>query len=248
MEKHGSCEEALIPELDRLSLWDGPMFVNFDGWGVDTRHTLVERVGRSKAPEVFVTFKDQWFTRFAEVQDVEAGDLVFGDKEWRAVSDCQTPADKRRFLIDEYLSHLTVWGFPYHLTFELVDEGGHELLLVFGTGNRLGITKMKDAMWRVDAVSGSRFRDPRDPNQLAFDLSDGNPNLLLLRQQLLEQVESDPKTMSQLKDFTLLETVFKEAHAKRAVDELEAQRLVECDRARTHDQYVVRRAPRSLFG
>lgn len=54
--------------------------------------------------------------------------------------------------------------------------------------------KMKDAMWRVDSVSGSKFRDPRDPNQLAFDLSDGDPNLTLLLQQIRELLDESPKT------------------------------------------------------
>ena len=55
----------LLPELDRLSVWQGPVFANFDGFGVDTPHELVQRVGKAKAPEVLVTFQAQWFTCFA---------------------------------------------------------------------------------------------------------------------------------------------------------------------------------------
>ena len=139
----GACEDVLIPELDRLCVWGGPVFANFDGFGVDTPHQLVQRVGKAKAPEVLITFQAQWFTRFAIKPEYEAGDKVFGDQEWRAVADLPTP-EKKRFLVDEYRERLTRWGFPLHLTFELVDEKGNDLFLVFGTANPRGMEKMKD--------------------------------------------------------------------------------------------------------
>lgn len=245
--KQGACEDVLVPELDRLGLWNAPMFVNFDGWGVDTPFDLIRRVGVGKRPEVLVTFGSQWFTRFAGQDEVGAGDRVFGDQEWRAVANLATPSEKRRFLVDEYRRRLSHAGFEYHLAFELVDEGGHPLFLVFGTGSELGVEKMKDAMWRVDSASGSRFRDPRDPNQMAFDLSESNPDLTLLRQQILEQLESGRKTLAQLQQFVLLETVFKKAHARTAVDDLEAADKVVCQHRQSYEKFVVTRAPDSLF-
>jgi three-Cys-motif partner protein len=243
----GACEDVLIPELDRLCVWGGPVFANFDGFGVDTPHQLVQRVGKAKAPEVLVTFQAQWFTRFAIKPEHEAGDKVFGDQKWRAVADLPTP-DKKRFLVDEYRERLTRWGFPLHLTFELVDEKGNDLFLVFGTANPRGMEKMKDAMWRVDPLTGSRFRDPRDPSQMKFDLSDSNPNLALLRQQILTKLEPEPMSMEDIRNFTLFETVYKKSHAKQAVDELEADHRVECQKAKAYANYTVRLASPSLFG
>jgi three-Cys-motif partner protein len=245
--KQGPCEDVLEPALDEFAAWDGPMFVNFDGWGVDTPYSLVARVGQGKAPEVLVTFHSQWFTRFALKTDTEAGDRVFGDQEWRTVSDLSTPSDKKRFLVDAYRQRLSVAGFPYHLTFELIDEKGHLLFLVFGTGSELGIEKMKDAMWRVDRVSGSKFRDPRDPNQIAFDLSESDPDLKLLRQQVLEQIDGGSKSLAEIQRFTLLETVFKKVHAKTAVGLLESEGKVKCQRARAYEDFIVEKAPATLF-
>lgn len=37
----------------------------------------------------------------------------------------------------------------FTLVFEILDEGGNGLFLVFGTGDLLGLEKMKDAMWSV---------------------------------------------------------------------------------------------------
>jgi hypothetical protein len=238
---------VLLPELDRLGVWSGPVFANFDGFGVDTPHQLVERVGKAKAPEVLVTFQAQWFTRFAIKPEFEAGDKVFGDQEWREVANLPT-SDKKRFLVDQYRERLTRWGFPFHLTFELVDEKGNDLFLVFGTANVRGMEKMKDAMWRVDPVTGSRFRDPRDPSQMSFELTDSNPNLSLLQQQILSALGPGPMSMEDIQNFTLLETVYKKVHAKQAVDALEARHKVECQKTKAYANYIVRLAPPSLFG
>lgn len=246
--KKGACEEVLIPELDRLGVWQGPVFANFDGFGVDTPYQLVEKVGKAKAPEVLVTFQAQWFKRFANQEEVEAGDRVYGDRLWRAVADCETPSEKKRFLVDEYRSRLSRAGFPLHLTFELVDEKGHELFLVFGTGNEKGIEKMKDAMWRVDPVTGSRFRDPRDPNQMSFDLTESDPNLALLCQQILAYLDTGSKTLEEIQRFTLLETVYKKVHARKAVDALEVQYKVTCEHHQKYSDFKVTLAPASLFG
>ncbi len=79
--KMGACEEVLLPELDKIKASSGPVFANFDGWGVDTPFELIQRVGEGKRPEVLVTFHSQWFTRFAGQEEVGAGDRVFGDRE-----------------------------------------------------------------------------------------------------------------------------------------------------------------------
>lgn len=244
---HGECEIVLIPELDLRQVWRGPLFANFDGWGVDTPYMMIKEMKRAPSSEVLVTFHSQWFTRFANNEELAAGDLVFGNKTWRQVGQLTSPFEKKKFLVDEYRRRLTAAGFPLHLTFELVDEGGHPLFLVFGTTSKLGIEKMKDAMWRVDRISGSRFRDPRDPNQLTFDLSDRSPNLTLLREQILEYLDDAEKSLTEIQEFVLLETVFKKVHARAAVDELEVSKKVKCVHARAYDDFLVKRAPASLF-
>lgn len=129
----------------------------------------------------------------------------------------------------------------------MVDEGGHALLLVFGTGNCLGVEKMKDAMWAVDKVSGQRFRDPRYVNQLAFEAMDSHPDLTLLRRQVLERLQPGPATLEELKDFALMETVFKKAQVDPAVRTLEQAGRVERVSARRHEDIVVRLAAGRLF-
>ena len=54
--------------------------------------------------------------------------------------------------------------------------------------------------------------------------------------------------MEDIRNFTLVETVYKKSHAKQVVDELEADHIVECQRAKAYANYTVRLAPPSLFG
>jgi nucleotidyltransferase/DNA polymerase involved in DNA repair len=95
------------------------------------------------------------------------------------------------------------------LVFELVDESGHPLFLVFGTGSPRGLKVMKDAMWKVDPVEGVRYRDPRDPAQELFELEFEPTTGGLIE----EKLRTDgPATIDQLRGFPLLETVHRPEH------------------------------------
>ena len=242
----GSCERILIPALAGLQAEGAPIFANFDGWGVDTPMSLIRHVGRYPSAEVLVTFETQWFIRFANKSEVAAGDLVFGDANWRPLAGDGSPSEKKSRLVKYYRAKLAEARFPYSLVFEMIDEGGHELLLIFGTGSIRGMEKMKDAMWSVDRAYGQRFRDPRDVNQLSFEVS-MEPDLTLLKVQLLETLISGQTSLSALKDFAVRETVFKGTHVPVAIDELESARKVDCTHARKHEDFLVRLAPASLF-
>ena len=131
----GRCEELLVPALAEIHAERAPIFVNFDGWGVDTPLSLVRHVGRYPSAEVLITFQAQWFVRFASQNDIVAGDRVFGSVDWRSLAATGSPAEKKRTLIELYRTKLTEAAFPRSLVFEMIDEGGHELLLVYGTGS-----------------------------------------------------------------------------------------------------------------
>ena len=146
IRRHGKCEVDLLRVLTEVGAWQGPIFANLDGWGVDTPFEIIARIGKQRSSEVLVTFQDQWFTRFATLAEQTAGDVVFGSPAWRQVTDLPT-VEKKRFLVTQYRSVLASAGFTHTLTFEMVDEGGHSLFLVFGTGSLDGVEKMKNALW-----------------------------------------------------------------------------------------------------
>lgn len=244
----GDCVSKMIPALQAMGANDGPIFVNFDGWGVDTRASMVRHVGHMKSAEVLVTFRTDWFIRFVELEHQPAGDKVFGGTKWRERVRTGTPGEKKRALVNDYRALLEDAGFPFQLDFELLDEGGRELLLFFGTSSRKGLERMKESMWKVDRLNGRRFRDPKDVNQMSFDIED-EPDLTVLKQQLFAYVETAAETtLDELKAYTLQQSVYLPSQALRAVDELVDDReLVRESKGRGHKNVYVRLAPLRLF-
>ena len=240
----GKCSDIFEQEIAAVGGWDGPVFANLDGWGVDANYEIVQRIAKQPSSEVLVTFKDRFFIRCAEGEQ-QAGERVFGHSDWRSVDQLPT-AKKKPFLLELYREGLHSAGFPYVLTFEMTDEGGHSLCLFFGTTNQVAVEKFKDGLWKVDGISGQRFRDPRDPTQMSFDIL--HPDFTPLESRILELLDGRDYSMAELCEDALLETIYKETHVKPAVDRLIEQRRV--DQVRTGQSYadrVLRLAEPQLF-
>ena len=241
---HGKCGEVSEQAIAEVGGWDGPVFANLDGWGVDTDYEIVQRIAQQQSSEVLVTFGDQFFIRFANGEQ-EAGERVFGHSDWRHVDRLPT-AEKQPFLLKMYRGRLHSAGFPYVLTFEMIDEGGHSLHLFFGTTNKVAVEKFKDGLWAVDGISGQRFRDPRDPNQMSFDIL--HPDFTPLESQILEMLRGGDRSMAELRKYALLETIYKKTHVKPAVKRLIAQRSVnQVSTGRSYADHVFRLADPQLF-
>lgn len=237
----GDCRQLLAPALSEARAWDAPMFINLDGWGTDTPYAVLHQLGRQERSEVLITFARGWPIRNAtRDEDTHNLDEFFGESGWRDIAAQGAPLEKKRNLLTYYTGRLRKAGFPFSLPFELVDEGGRELLLVYGTKHEKGLARMKDAMWQVDKVHGQRFRDPKDVNQLALPIEE-EPDLTLLKRQLLARVvETGGQTLDELKRFTLLDTLFREPQATQAVKQLEEEFVVDVDRKRSHADTIVR--------
>ena len=241
---HGKCGELFEKAIAEVSGWDGPVFANLDGWGVDTDYEIVQRIAQQQSSEVLVTFGDQFFIRFANGEQ-EAGERVFGHSDWRRVDRLRT-AEKQPFLLKMYRERLHSAGFPYVLTFEMIDEGGHSLHLFFGTTNKVAVEKFKDGLWAVDGISGQRFRDPRDPHQMSFDIL--QPNFTPLESRILELLGERDCGMAELCEDALLKTIYKKTHVKPAVDRLIEQRRVDkVSTGRSYADHVLRLADPQLF-
>ena len=240
---HGECAAFYEQAIADVGGWSGPVFANLDGWGVDTDYEVVQRVASHQSSEVLVTFQDQFFVRFAAGEQ-EAGERVFGHSDWRSVGDLPT-GEKKPFLLDQYRQGLHAAGFDHVLTFEMIDEGGHSLHQFFGTNSHVAVSRFKDGLWEVDEVSGQRFRDPRDPDQLAFDLNE--PDYAPLRSSILKRLEEREHSLAELRRHALLETIYKETQVKPRVDELMAEGKVErVATGRSYEERIFRRM-QSLF-
>jgi three-Cys-motif partner protein len=242
--RHGKCGDIYEQAIAEVGGWDGPVFANLDGWGVDTDYEIVQRIAQQQSSEVLITFEDQFFIRFAD-GDQQAGERVFGHSDWRHVDRLPT-AEKKPFLLNLYREGLHSAGFPYVLTFEMIDEGGHSLHLFFGTTSEVAVERFKDGLWEVDGVSGQRFRDPRDPNQMSFDIL--HPDFTPLEGRILELLGRRVYSMEELREDALLETIYKKAHVKPVVDRLIEHRKVRLvSTGRSYADRIVSLAEPPLF-
>jgi hypothetical protein len=108
-------------------------------------------------------------------------------------------------------------GFPLTAGVELVD-GDEARLLVFATSFAKHLEAFKDALWAVDEYANVRYRDPRDPDGYLLDIS-LNPQPGPLRRELLAYLASvtDDRSVTDLRHFTLTETVYRAVDTSRAL-------------------------------
>lgn len=110
-------------------------------------------------------------------------------------------------------------GFTLTAGVELV-AGEDARLLAFGTSLGKHMEAYKDALWAVDEYAGVRYRDPTDPSGHPVDIS-LSPNPGPLRRELLAHLTSaGERTVTELRHFTLTETIFRASDAVRAVSAL----------------------------
>ncbi|WP_189159275.1 three-Cys-motif partner protein TcmP [Lentzea pudingi] len=228
--QQGKCEEILEDELTKINAWGQPILAVLDSWGnAPVSFRLLQRLAANPSSEVIVTFEPQYFVRFVTELGDSADEVFGGDRVWRQVADLPDGPTKRRHLLDCYRHTLKSAGFGFLLDFELVDRRGNVLYLVFGTRHKLGVEKMKDALWEVDRAYGVGFRDPRDQQEEALFAVD-EPQLAPLGRLVLPEIAKaglHGRKIGTLIDYTLCETVFRKQHIIPTIESLRAQGKVE---------------------
>jgi hypothetical protein len=108
-------------------------------------------------------------------------------------------------------------AFPLLTTAELAvgEEPGQ--VVVFATASGKSLEHFKEALWAVDEFAGVRLRDPGDPERHLIDIS-LQPHPGPLRREILAHLaEVGAATVSDLRTFTLTETVYRAADANRVL-------------------------------
>jgi hypothetical protein len=91
-----------------------------------------------------------------------------------------------------------------------------DYFLFFGTNNITGLKKMKEAMWRVDKSGLFQFSDATyNPNQpVLFEIE---PNYSQLKKILLKEFKGKLVSITELENFILTQTTFRETHYKKQI-------------------------------
>ena len=216
----GDCTDQLPRLLTALGAWGTPMFAVLDSFGgPDVPFDVVRSIAANPSGEVLATFGPTFLTRHGEnPQHADAGDRAFGSRQWRGVF--HEPSERKwAYLVEAYRASLHRAGFAYVLGFEMVDERGSQLWLMFGTSSPKGVEKMKDAMWAVDPANGIRYRDPRDPNQMTLEIQQ-NPDTAPLSRMLRDVLATGSRSLDQLREYALLETVYRPQQVRGVVRRL----------------------------
>jgi three-Cys-motif partner protein len=232
--KRGKCAELMETELDGLNAWGQPILAVLDSFGnAPVPSRLIRRLATNPASEVIVTLGPQHFIRFVSDLPPDVDDVFGGDTAWRSIAQLDDADEKRRRLLTAYRSMLKRAGFSHLLDFEMIDQRGESLYLIFGTTHERGLQKMKEAVWQIDPVYGVRFRDPRDEMNEPLFLIDQPQDATLQRLLLQRLREAGPAVVEELRRFALFETVYREQHVIPALRRLRDQGRIQVEGSRT---------------
>jgi three-Cys-motif partner protein len=164
--------------------------------------------------EVLLYAPLRWINRFVGREGQEqALTSFFGSEEWEKAVPLQ--GDERIRLLHDllYKQLKREAGLAYVRSFEILTKKGTGYHLFFGTNNKdRGLRRMKETMWSIDPVTGQRYRDSTDSGM--EPLFEPEPDLDPLRQALRDHFGTNPFSIEDALDFTLVETPYLPQHVK----------------------------------
>ena len=212
---------AIAPELNRYP--GAPTFALVDPFGwIGLPMAIMRDLMHRQRTEVLVNFMFEEINRFLNHPDQPENFVDrFGAPRWRKGYDLIGPA-RRTFLHDFYQKQLhTMAGARYVRSFEMLNQRGtSDCFLFFAPNNRLGLSKMTQAMWRVDLGAGARFSDTTNPGQLV--LLQPEPDRHQPRLILLARFSSCRVRVHDIEQFVIEETGFHGGHYKKVLADLAA--------------------------
>jgi three-Cys-motif partner protein len=182
---HGEFAPNLDLVLDDVEQAGGtiaPTFAFIDPFGFSGLPlATVARLTKNPRCEVLINFSLESINRFLEHPDERVTrnfDDLFGTTDWRNVT-ATLQGTREEGLVQLYQERLIrAGGLAYVRTFQMLNEKNRtEYVLVFGTNNLTGLSKMKEAMWRADPERGLSFSDRTDPAQMVLLATGGEAGL-----------------------------------------------------------------------
>ncbi|MBI3935090.1 MAG: three-Cys-motif partner protein TcmP [Acidobacteria bacterium] len=199
-----------------------PAFLFIDPFGFSgVPMKTIARLAKNPKCESLITFMFESINRF--LSDPKATtqahlDELFGTPHWRELAKEKDPNLRQEGLVELYRKQLAgIAGFKFVRTFQMINEGNRtEYFLCFATNNRLGLSKIKESMWRADPEEGRTFSDRTalDPQLV---LIQPTVDLTRLQYLLTQRFQSEGLVPIQaVKDFVLFDTPYSEMiHLKK---------------------------------
>ncbi|HZR92278.1 MAG TPA: three-Cys-motif partner protein TcmP [Gaiellaceae bacterium] len=232
----GSFVDEFPDLIDRTTAQFGqlpPTFAFVDPFGAEEiPAALSTRLLEFPRCEVLVYFPVAFLARFGEQPEfAPILDSLYGGDQWKRALAEPDFEIRKRLLHDMFLAELQRrirWVRSFEIT-PAAEAGGNTYYLFFGTSSKMGLRRMKDAMWKVDPTSGERFRDSTLADHPV--LFEREPDLTRLQEMLREKFGGSWFTIQQAEEFTLLETGFRDnGHLKPTLRAAEANDALEVQR------------------
>ncbi len=199
-----------------------PIFAFIDPFGAgDDVAELSSKLVQLPRCEALMYVPIDHLARFVDSPDMVATlDRLYGDRSWEGAKAFATVSERRAELQAAFTRRMEK-SCEFVRWFDIIPEdGGNTYSLFFGTNNRRGLQKMKEAMWAVDPVTGSRFRDSTNVDHPV--LFEQSADLEVLLRMLIERFDQTEFTIESAAEFTLIETPFKDqGHLKPALKKAE---------------------------
>lgn len=208
---------SILATLDQQRKSLAPTFAFVDPFGFSVQLDLLCRLLAFDTCEVLFTFMFDYVNRFITEEKVSDHlNNLFGTDEYRHAAGLGGE-ERKSFLHDLYQRQLqTRCRFTYVKSFEMLGRNGHTGYYLFhGTRSLTGLSRMKDAMWKVDPGGGFRFSDRLAGQDVLF--RDDNVDVGPLRTALLQHFAGRVTTVADINRFVLVDTPYRESHWNRKV-------------------------------
>lgn len=206
---------ALMVHLESKKLKLAPAFVFIDPFGYRMPFEIVKKFMGHEKCEVFINFMYEFINRFILREGQErVMTSLFGTEVWADLQLENKSATQRKDAIHGlYQAQLEEHAASFVRSFEMKGtKNSTKYFMFYGTNHKLGLEKMKDAMWKVDAGGNYIFSDYTDPNQLV--LFGEEPNYEQLKHLLKANFFGKLVTIEQVEEFVVCQTPFRKAHLK----------------------------------
>lgn len=239
---NGSFDDEMQQMCERLREQGknrAPTFAFIDPFGY-TRFPmdLLVELAQSPATELFINFMVGFVQRFIEREGQEDAIAKLYGKEIAQVLKGVVGEEKRiEQLVEVYMHTLREQtGLQYLQRFFMLNKTGNvSYAMIHATGHPLGLKKMKGAMWDADPSGRYRFSDRMDGEDVLFV---AEADLAPLKRVISAQFRGrQGVTGADVRDWTELQTPFREKHATAVLKEFEATGVIAVHREKKVHQF-----------
>ncbi len=214
--------DSILRKIEDNKSTLAPTFLFIDPFGFSgLPMNLIKRFMENKKCEVLITFMYEEINRFlGNSVNEKSLTSLFGTDAWKEINEDKNLSSNERLdkLHDLYYDQLKKYaGIDFIRSFMMVNKNNKpDYFLFFGTNNRLGLEKMKEAMWKVDKKGFFQFSDVTyNPKQaVLFEIT---PNYAQLKREILGEFKGKKVKVEEVEDFVIIKTAFIRSHIRKPI-------------------------------